>query len=101
MKSGNPDWVQTQLRIHLKGKQLDLPVEEQLHLLKKRKRSRWWMLAVNIAAILFFGYSFYFGITQLSDTLLYILAAVFVINVILIFYQTKQLNRLIDYLEER
>ncbi len=95
-----PAWAKTQLRIHLKQKQLDASQDEQIYLLKKRKRSRWWMLVVNVAAILFFGYSFYFGITQLSDTLLYILLAVFVINVILIFYQTKQLNRLVAYLEE-
>ncbi len=95
----NDDWADTQLRIHLKNKHLNASKHEKINRLKKRKRSRWIMLAVNIAAILFFGYSFYFDITNLSETLLYILFAVFIINVILIFYQTKQLKRLIVYLE--
>ena len=97
----NDDWAETQLRIHLKKKQFEAPLKTKIELLKKRKRSRWWMLAINIVAILFFAYSFYFDITQLSNTLLYVLFAVFVINVILIFYQTKQLKQLIGYLEKR
>lgn len=100
-KTQNEDWAAIQLRIHLKNKYLDAPLDKKIDRLKKRKRSRWIMLAVNIAAILFFGYSFYFDITQLSNTLLYILFAVFIINVILIFYQTTQLKKLIRYLERK
>lgn len=87
------------LKIHLKQEEQGLPPDEKIAILKKKDRNKWWMLAVNVAAILFFGYSFFYGITQLSDTLLYILLAVFVINVGLIFYQKKQLQELIEYLE--
>lgn len=108
MKKGDSDqpfkgeeWVERQLRIHLKKKQLEAPLSEKIQLLKKRKRQRKWMLVLNIVAILFFGSSFYFGITQLSDTFLYVLFAVFIINMVLIFYQTKQLTQLITHLEHR
>lgn len=95
------EWVDKHLHAHLKDEQLEAPNGEKIEILKKRKRSRWWMLVINIAVILFFGYSFYFGITQLSDTFFYILLAVFVINMALIYYQTKQLKELIAYLKEQ
>lgn len=86
------------LKVHLKQKEQSEPIGEQLRLVEKKKRNKWWMLAVNVAAILFFGYSFLFNITQLGDTLMYVLLIVFVINVGLIFYQQKQLGELIDFL---
>jgi hypothetical protein len=89
---------QSYLNIHLKKEECSLPVEEQIAILQKKNRKKWWLLGVNVAAIIFFGYSFFYSITQLSTTLMYILAAVFVINVGLIFYQKKQLNALIEYL---
>lgn len=94
------EWADKQLQMHLKEEQLNASVGEKISLLKKRKRSRWIMLAVNVVAILFFGYSFYFDITQLSNTLIYILSAVFIINVVMIFRQAKQLRQLIQYLQE-
>jgi hypothetical protein len=67
--------------------------------LQKKKRNKWIQLAVNIAAILFFGYSFYFDITQLGQTFFIIIFAVFVINVGLIFYQKNQIDELLEYLQ--
>lgn len=99
-KDIDDEWVRKQLHVHLKEEQLNVSVNEQIGLLKKRKRSRWIMLAVNVIAIFFFSYSFYFGITQLSNTLFYILFAVFIINVIMIIYQTKQIRQVIQYLRE-
>lgn len=92
---------QSYLQIHLKKEELDSPKEEQVRLLQKKNRKQSWFLGINVAAILFFGYSFYYGITQLSSTLLYILGAVFIINVILIFYQKKQLKKMIEYLKQK
>lgn len=90
---------QAYLNVHLKNKEYDLPPGEKIEILEKRLRNKWWMLGVNVLAILFFGYSFFYGITQLSDTLLYILLAVFVVNMGLIFYQRNQLKELIAYLK--
>ncbi|WP_372637094.1 hypothetical protein, partial [Fodinibius sp.] len=58
----------------------------------------WVMMAVNVAALLIFGYSFYFDITELSQTVFLIIIAIFGINVGLIFYQKKQLKELVEYL---
>lgn len=93
------DRLQSYLNIHLKKDELSLSPGEQIEALGKKKRNKWIQLAVNIAAILFFGYSFYFDITQLSSTLFYIIFAVFVVNVGLIFYQKNQIDELVEYLD--
>ena len=90
--------MESTLRVYLKSDQLSLPRNEQIEQLRKKKRKQGWFLIINIIAILFFSYSFLYGITQLSNTILYILFAVFAINMVLIIYQRKQLGELIDYL---
>lgn len=90
---------QSYLNIHLKKDQRDLPVPEKIEALEKRDRSKWWHLVINLAALLFFGYSFYFDITQLGTTLFLIIIIVFVINVGLILFQKKQISELINYLK--
>lgn len=87
------------INIHLKKKEQSLPLSGQINALHKKDRNKWWHFAINLAAILFFGYSFYTDITQLSPTVFYVIFAVFGINVGLIFYQKKQIHQLIDYLE--
>ncbi|MDZ7658408.1 hypothetical protein [Fodinibius sp.] len=91
--------LQSYLTVHLKKDELSLPESEQVDALHKKKRNKWIQLAVNIAAILFFGYSFYFDITQLSQTFFIIILAVFAINVGLIFYQKNQIDELLEYLQ--
>jgi len=89
------------LKVHLKDEeQQSLPVDEQIPILEKKKRKQGWFLVINIIAILFFSYSFLYNITQLSNTILYILGAVFLVNVLLIFYQRKQIVELIIYLKK-
>lgn len=89
--------LESYLRIHLKQEELELSELDQLKALKKRARAKNWHLVFNFAAVLFFGYSFYYDITQLSDTFLSIIMVIFGINVALIFYQKKQLGELVDY----
>lgn len=96
--SENQNRLQTYLNIHLKNEELSLPEHEQIEAIQKKKQNKWIQLAVNVAAILFFGYSFYFDITQLSQTIFIIIFAVFAINVGLIFYQKNQLDELLEYL---
>ncbi len=86
-------------RIHLKHEEIEQPVEQQLQALHKRDRNKWIQLLVNILAILFFGYSYYFDITRLSNTFLYVLIAVFIINTVLIFYQKKQIRLLKEHMQ--
>ena len=93
------DRLQSYLKVHLKKDEQSLSASEKVEALQKKDRNKWIQLAVNIAAILFFGYSFYFDITQLSQTFFIIIFAVFVINVGLIFYQRNQIKELIGYLK--
>ncbi|PAU93362.1 hypothetical protein CK503_11530 [Aliifodinibius salipaludis] len=97
--SDTQERLQSYLTIHLKKDELSLPESEQLDALQKKKRNKWIQLAVNIAAILFFGYSFYFDITQLGQTFFYIIFAVFTINMGLIFYQKNQIDELLEFLQ--
>ncbi|MFH5830891.1 hypothetical protein ACG2F4_01940 [Halalkalibaculum sp. DA3122] len=87
------------LNIHLKKNQTELPIDQKITLLEKRDRNKWFHLLINVAAILLFGYSFYFDLTQLSQTFFIIIAVVFGINVVLIFYQKRQIRSLIEYLQ--
>lgn len=93
------DRLQSYLNIHLKKDEISLPTRQKIEALYKRKRNKWIQFAINIAAILFFGYSFYFKITDLSQTFFLIIFAVFVINIGLIFYQKSQIEELVDYLQ--
>lgn len=90
--------LQSYINIHLKKDKQSLPLEEQVEELDKRNRRKWIMLAVNIIAVVVFGYSFYYDITQLSQPFFIIIVAIFGINVGLIFYQRQQINELIEYL---
>lgn len=90
--------LQSYLKVHLKKDSLSQSKEEQIKALQDRDKKRWLMLGVNILAILVFGYSFYYDITDLSQTFFIIIAVVFGVNVGLIFYQKKQISELIEYL---
>lgn len=97
-KKEKQEQLQSYLNIHLKKDEHSLSDEGKIEALHKRKRTKWIQLAVNIAIIPIFGYSFYYNITQLSNTFFYIILAVFLINVGLIFYQQRQIDELIDYM---
>ncbi|MEL7832516.1 hypothetical protein [Fodinibius sp. Rm-B-1B1-1] len=97
--SETQDKLQSYLKIHLKKDELSLSDNEKVEALYKKKRNKWIQLVVNIAAILFFGYSFYFDITQLGQTFFIIIFVVFAINMGLIFYQKNQIDELIGYLQ--
>ena len=90
--------LQSYLKVHLKKDVLSQSEDEQIEALQDRDKKRWLMLGVNILAILVFGYSFYYDITDLSQTFFIIIAVVFGVNVGLIFYQKKQIAELIEYL---
>ena len=91
--------LQSYLSIHLKKDQLELSTGDKIDVLRKRDRAKMWHIIINVVAILFFGYSFYYDITELSQTFFYIIFAVFGVNVGLILYQKRQINELIAYLE--
>lgn len=95
---GDKERYESYLKIHLKKDQLEASLSDQIEALQKRDRNKWFHLLVNIAAILLFGYSFYYDLTQLSNTFFIIIAVIFGVNVVLIFYQKRQIKELIEYL---
>lgn len=101
ISEGQQKKYESYLNIHLKKEQAELPTSKQIELLEKRERNKWFHLLINVAAILLFGYSFYYEITQLSQTFFIILVVVFGVNVGLIFYQKGQIRQLITYLKKK
>jgi len=83
-------------KIHLKRHQ-DKPVSDKKKLLEKRMRSKLYQIIFNFAIILFFAYSYYYNITSLGETFFYIIVIVFTVNVLLLFYQRKQIDELMRY----
>lgn len=95
-----PQEVEAVLILHVGKDFANFGKSAQIEILEK-KRSRYRiMIAVNVFALLFFTYSFIGGITQLNDIVYYVLGTVFVLNVLLIFYQRKQINITLDYLRD-
>ena len=92
--------LEKRIEVLLRGEDDNLSRDQKIEALQKRGKKMWTYLLINFAAVLFFGYSFYFDITQLSDTVLKILGVVFVINTLLIFYQKSQISKAIAYLQK-
>ncbi|MEX0994241.1 MAG: hypothetical protein WD599_01855 [Balneolaceae bacterium] len=84
-------------KVHLRKVDDSLPVDEKIKALEKKDRNKWVMLWLNLLAILFFSYSYYFDITALGDTIFIILLIIFTVNVGLIFLQKRQIKELIDF----
>lgn len=59
------------------------------------------MMTVNLGVVLFFGYSFYYDITQLSTTWFTLIMVFFAVNVLLLSYQWKQLKQALSWLDEQ
>lgn len=96
-----PKEIEAVLILHLGKNYADYDTQSQVEFLEKKKKRYRIMLAVNVFALLFFTYSFVGGITQLSNVVYYVLGTVFVLNVLLIFHQRKQLNVAIEYLRKQ
>lgn len=85
-------------RVHLRSK-ADLPNEEKIHKLKNKQRSKWIQIVLNVIIILGLGYAYTTGYRPFKDWVYYVLAGIFVINVVLLYVQKNQILALIDHLE--
>lgn len=82
------------------GKNANAMSPEQQRLgLENKYRRLLIMLAVNIGIILFFGYSFFYDITQLGPTWLVLIGLFFLLNILMLGYQWNQLNEAIQWLK--
>jgi len=91
--------VERMVKAHVRSAHPNMSDDEKLLGLKQRFKWLALMLWLNVALVLIYGYTFYQGITQLSNTVFFLILGAFVINVLLIFYQRSQLKKAIDYLE--
>ena len=91
--------VRAVLELHIGKNFADVSKDEQVNILVKKRKRYWLMIAANLFALLFFSYSFIYGITQINEFVYYVLGVVFVLNLLLILYQRKQIQTTLQYLE--
>lgn len=92
--------VERYTRIFLRTTASDADTSEKIKQLGRRKNRIQIMLGLNVVAIMLFGFSYFKGISQMSDTMILALAGVFVLNVGLMISQLKQINRFKIHLED-
>jgi hypothetical protein len=91
--------VERMVRVHVRGANPDMTDEDKLLGLKQRFKWLALMFGLNIVLVSVYAYTFYAGITQLGQTVFYLILGAFGVNVLLIVYQRRQLGRAIAYLE--
>lgn len=87
-------------RIFLRTTPTDAENSEKIKQLARRKNRIQIMLGLNIVAIFLFGFSYFKGISQMSNTMIIALGGVFMLNVGLMISQLKQIKRFKKHLEE-
>jgi fatty-acid desaturase len=91
----------TYLEVFLRSEKSELADTDKIPVLKKKLNSKWIQLFINIAIVLLFMFMFFNGYTTFGDIFYYVIFGVFTINIILIYFQRRQINELINYLEYR
>lgn len=86
-------------RVHLRNHE-DLADEEKISKLEKKHRSKWIQIIFNVVVILGLGYAYYNGYRPFDDWIYYLLAFVFVLNVVLLYWQVNQIEELANYLKK-
>jgi len=91
--------VERMVKVHVRGASPDMSDEEKLLGLKQRYKWLALMFGLNIVLVTVYAYTFYSGITQLGQTVFYMILGAFGVNVLLILYQRRLIGRAIAYLE--
>ena len=84
-------------RVHLRSNE-DLPTDEKISKLKKKHRSKWIQIIFNVVIIAALGYAYIEGYRPFADWLYYILGFIFLLNVVLLYWQKNQIEDLSAYL---
>lgn len=87
-------------RVQFRGVSLsELQPEKRTELISKRRTNRIIMMILNVLLMIFFGFSVYAGLTQLSQTWMTVIGAVFSVNIGLYLYQLHQLKEVQNFYE--
>lgn len=87
-------------RVHLRSDP-DLPDEEKISKLENKRRSKWIQIVFNIVVVTGLGYAYYAGYRPFADWVYYLLGFIFVLNVVLLYWQKNQIDDLYSYLEKK
>lgn len=91
--------IQAFIDLQIGSQSEGVPIAEKIRMLQSRLKRNFILVFVNIGILLFFGYSFYFGITQLSETWLILIVVFFLVNVLILTKTIRRLKEAISWLE--
>lgn len=86
--------------VHLRGKK-GLSTEEKIEFLHKKSRNKTIHFIINVVIVIFFIFMLVNGATTFGDWFYYVLFGVFALNMLLIYFQKKQITSLIDNLDKK
>lgn len=86
-------------RVHLK-KYEDLPNEEKIGKLETKHRSKWIQIIFNVVVITGLAYGYIIGYRPFAEWVYYVLGFIFVLNVVLLYWQKNQIEQLAGYLKQ-
>ena len=87
-------------RIHLRSN-ADLTDEEKIPKLINKYRSKWAQIIFNIVVISILAYAYFAGYRPFADWVYYVLAVIFVLNVVLLYIQKNQVEALSNHIKEK
>ena len=87
------------IEVQLGKDALKLAPKQQKAGLEQKFRRLMLMMGVNIAVVVFFSYSFYYDITRLGSTWFSFIVVFFLVNVLLLSYQWRQLKQALAWLD--
>jgi hypothetical protein len=101
MNDEGRELVERMVKAHVRGASPDMTDNQKLLGLKQRFKWLALMFGLNVVLVCLYAYTFYAGITQLSQTVFYLILGAFVVNVLLIVYQRRLIGSAIAYLESQ
>lgn len=87
-------------RVHLRSDE-DFTEEEKISKLTKKHRSKWIQIIFNVVVISVLAYTYFAGYRPFAEWVYYVLAFIFVLNVVLLYWQKNQIEELSAYLKDQ
>jgi len=93
--------IEAFIQLQLGKNYTELSSSEKINRLQMKFKRMLLLMVVNLGIVIFFGYSFYFEITQLSQTVFNIIIIFFLLNVFFLGLQWKKLKEAIHWLQKK